>query len=180
MDAKYQLPANVRATGSAEDALKGADFILHTVPVQYSRETLKLYAQWIGDTPIISASKGIETGSLMYMSQLVPDTLGRNQRMAFLSGPSFAKELVEDIPTAVVAASEGVCVFFCACVCLFVCVYVCLCLCLWVFFFSLPFLLTTNHAKTTTCVFKSSKSFYIHACEFILLVTSLELKWAVP
>lgn len=151
MDAKYQLPANVRATGSAEDALKGADFILHTVPVQYSRETLKLYAQWIGDTPIISASKGIETGSLMYMSQLVPDTLGRNQRMAFLSGPSFAKELVEDIPTAVVAASEGVCVWVFVCVCLFVCLFVFMCVCVCVygcFFFSLPFLLTTNHAST--------------------------------
>lgn len=32
--------------------------------------------------------------------------------MAFLSGPSFAKELVEDIPTAVVAASEGLHSFF--------------------------------------------------------------------
>ncbi len=57
LDAKYTLPANVRATSSAEDALTGAQFILHTVPVQYSRATLQLYDKWIADTPIISASK---------------------------------------------------------------------------------------------------------------------------
>lgn len=107
LDAKYKLPENIRATSDPKDALNGCDYILHTVPVQYSRVTLKQYADLIGDTPIISASKGIETTSLMYMSQLVPDTLGRpNHRMAFLSGPSFAKELVECVPTAVVAASE--------------------------------------------------------------------------
>lgn len=65
MDAKYTLPANVRATSSAEDALAGADFILHTVPVQYSRETLLLYDKWIANTPIISASKCVSLTSLL-------------------------------------------------------------------------------------------------------------------
>jgi glycerol-3-phosphate dehydrogenase (NAD+) len=106
-DASYKLPPNVRASSDPNE-LRGADFILHTIPVQYSREALKKYEALglIGDTPIISASKGIESVTLMYMSQLVPDVLGRKQRMAFLSGPSFAKELVENVPTAVVAAAE--------------------------------------------------------------------------
>ena len=87
LDAQYTLPSNVRASADAEEALRGADFILHTVPVQYSRQTLQAYDKFIGNTPIISASKGIESESLMYMSQLVPDALKRSQRMAFLSGP---------------------------------------------------------------------------------------------
>lgn len=70
VDATYRLPSNVRATGDAKEALQGAHFILHTVPVQYSRITLESYKDLIGDIPIISASKGIETGSLMYMSQV--------------------------------------------------------------------------------------------------------------
>lgn len=70
------------------------------MPVQYTRVTLLAYQQWIGDIPIISASKGIESESLMYMSQLVPDVLKKQHPMAFLSGPSFAKELVEEQPTA--------------------------------------------------------------------------------
>jgi glycerol-3-phosphate dehydrogenase (NAD+) len=107
LDAKYTLPDNVQAS-SDPSVLQGADYILHTVPVQYSRQALEKYDKLglIGDTPIISASKGIESVTLMYMSQLIPDCLKRKQKMAFLSGPSFAKELVEDQPTAVVAAAE--------------------------------------------------------------------------
>lgn len=41
----------------------------------------------------------------MYMSQLVPHILGRDQPMAFISGPSFARELMSDFPTAVAVAS---------------------------------------------------------------------------
>lgn len=89
-----------RATTDPAEALQGCDYILHTVPVQYTRVTLLAYQQWIGDIPIISASKGIESESLMYMSQLVPDVLKKQHPMAFLSGPSFAKELVEEQPTA--------------------------------------------------------------------------------
>lgn len=107
VDANYKLPANVRATTDPAEALQGCDYILHTVPVQYTRVTLLAYQQWIGDIPIISASKGIESESLMYMSQLVPDVLKKQHPMAFLSGPSFAKELVEEQPTAVVVASES-------------------------------------------------------------------------
>ena len=107
LDATYQLPANVRASADINE-IATADFILHTIPVQYSRQALERYNKLglIGDTPIISASKGIESSSLMLMSELIPDVLQRPQRMAFLSGPSFAKELVEDRPTAVVAAAE--------------------------------------------------------------------------
>ena len=43
-----------------------------------------------------------------FMSDIIPEALGQPARpLAFFSGPSFAKELVEDVPTAVtVAASE--------------------------------------------------------------------------
>lgn len=106
-NANYTLPQNVKATSNGQEALEKAgrmllvfhllnlprcvyqvfvlyyplDYIIHTVPVQYSRETLTHYEKWIGDTPIISASKGIETSSLFYMSQLVPDALKRDQKV---------------------------------------------------------------------------------------------------
>jgi glycerol-3-phosphate dehydrogenase len=43
----------------------------------------------------------------MYMSELVPKALGRKQPMAFFSGPSFAKELMMQVPTAVTVAAES-------------------------------------------------------------------------
>ncbi len=58
------------------------------------------------DVPIISVSKGLEVGTGKMMSELIPDALGRRQPAAFLSGPSFAKEVMDLRPTGVVAASK--------------------------------------------------------------------------
>lgn len=102
----FTLPPNVRASTRAEDVVPQARYIVHAVPVQASREYLQRLAPLIApDTPIISSSKGLHTESLRYMSDIVPEALGRNQPMAFISGPSFAKELMQDVPTAVVVAS---------------------------------------------------------------------------
>ena len=59
-----------------------------------------------GDVPIVSVSKGLEVGSGRMMSELIPSALGRKQPAAFLSGPSFAKEVMDLRPTGVVAASK--------------------------------------------------------------------------
>lgn len=58
------------------------------------------------DVPIISVSKGLEVGSGKMMSEVITDALGRKQPAAFLSGPSFAKEIMDLRPTGVVAASK--------------------------------------------------------------------------
>jgi glycerol-3-phosphate dehydrogenase (NAD(P)+) len=56
----------------------------------------------------VSATKGIETDSLMRMSELIQSVVGRRfaPRLCALSGPSFAKEVVRGDPTAVVVASR--------------------------------------------------------------------------
>lgn len=58
------------------------------------------------EVPIISVSKGLEMGSGKMMSEVIPSALGRRQPAAFLSGPSFAKEIMDLRPTGVVAASK--------------------------------------------------------------------------
>ncbi len=63
--------------------------------------------------PIVSATKGIENDSLMFMDEVLAEELPApaRARLAFLSGPSFAKEVAAGQPTAVVIASRdaGVC-----------------------------------------------------------------------
>ena len=56
--------------------------------------------------PIISTSKGLHSELLLTMNEIIPQALGREQPCAFLSGPSFAKEIMRDMPTAVVVASS--------------------------------------------------------------------------
>ena len=58
------------------------------------------------DVPVVSVSKGLEAGTGHMMSEIIPSALGRRQPCAFLSGPSFAKEVMTQCPTGVVAASK--------------------------------------------------------------------------
>ncbi|XP_004146469.1 glycerol-3-phosphate dehydrogenase [NAD(+)] 2, chloroplastic isoform X1 [Cucumis sativus] len=105
---KHKLPINVIATTDAKAALLGADFCFHAVPVQFSSSFLESIAHHVDPhLPFISLSKGLELNSLRMMSQIVPQALS-NPRQPFvaLSGPSFASELMNKLPTAMVVASK--------------------------------------------------------------------------
>lgn len=102
-----KLPNNLRATSKPEECLPDATFIIHAVPVQYSRFFLNSVSKYIPpNTPVLSGSKGIETSSLGFMADILKECLGRDRPYAFLSGPSFAREICEEVATAVVIASE--------------------------------------------------------------------------
>lgn len=102
-----ELPTKIRATTDPEVALSDATYIIHAVPCQYSREFLKSVKKYIPpNTPVLSASKGIETSSLGFMADILKEELGEERSYAFLSGPSFAREICQGVVTAVVIASE--------------------------------------------------------------------------
>lgn len=104
---QYELPHNVRATTDAAVALESADFIVHAVPVQSSKKFLASVKDHIDEkTPILCLAKGLEVGTCEMMSEVIPAGLGRDQPLAVLSGPTFAVELMQGLPTAIVAASE--------------------------------------------------------------------------
>ncbi|WRX11471.1 Glycerol-3-phosphate dehydrogenase [Theobroma cacao] len=121
---EHKLPENVIATTDARTALLGADYCLHAVPVQvfqseatasilppvmqFSATFLEGIAEYVDPgLPFISLSKGLELNTLRMMSQIIPQAL-KNPRQPFiaLSGPSFALELMNKLPTAMVVASK--------------------------------------------------------------------------
>ncbi|KAL1349649.1 hypothetical protein HN51_026162 [Arachis hypogaea] len=104
----HWLPDNVVATTDAKSALLNADYCLHAVPVQFSASFLESVADYVDPSlPFISLSKGLELNTLRMMAQIIPQAL-RNPRQPFvaLSGPSFALELMNKLPTAMVVASK--------------------------------------------------------------------------
>jgi glycerol-3-phosphate dehydrogenase (NAD+) len=103
------LPKNIFATSHPELALHDATYIIHAVPVQYSRDFLNQIAHHVPpNVPVLSASKGIETTSLGFMADILKECLGSDRSYAFLSGPSFAREICQGVATAVVIASEDI------------------------------------------------------------------------
>jgi len=99
------LSLDIRATGDLKDAVKKARYILNAVPTQFIRRVFKDVSDSIlQDAVIISASKGIEQGTLLTASSIFQEITGR--KAAVLSGPSFAKEVIKKAPTAVTLAME--------------------------------------------------------------------------
>ena len=74
--------------------------ILHAVPVQPSPKYLRDNAKYIPEgVPIVSLSKGIHMETLGFMIDIIRDNVRPNQPVALISGPSFARELLEKQPT---------------------------------------------------------------------------------
>lgn len=100
------LPASIRATSDAADALTGACTVLLAVPSQTLRTNLVQWAPHVGDdTTLVSVAKGIELQTLMRMSQVIEQVTGANPgRIAVITGPNLASEVVDEQPAATVVA----------------------------------------------------------------------------
>lgn len=102
-----KLPQEITLTGDLRDAVLGKQLIIFAVPSQYLRKVLiNLNASFFSrDTAFVSVIKGIESGTLRRMSQVIRDELG-NIKLAVLSGPTIAHEVAVGMPAVAVMASH--------------------------------------------------------------------------
>lgn len=99
------LPDNLKVTYSIDVTVKKARYIINAVPAQFTRAVFKEALSYIPDQAIIiSASKGIERGTLLTVSSILKELSAHP--VAVLSGPSFAKEVIKKLPAAVTLAAE--------------------------------------------------------------------------
>ena len=97
-------------TGNLEEAVAGRSIVLLVTPVQVMRGVLKQLAPHIAaDAIIANASKGIELETLQTVSQICGELLGGAAltRYVALSGPTFAREVAQELPSLIVAASRS-------------------------------------------------------------------------
>lgn len=103
------LPPRLSATNDLADAVAAAaDLLVWVVPTQFSRAVLaQALPNLAPGLPVVSATKGIEVASLKLMTDVMGDLMGSEAggRLAVLSGPSFAREVVQGMPTAVAVAA---------------------------------------------------------------------------
>jgi len=100
------LPSSVRATHDAESALAGACTVLLAVPSQTLRGNLERWRGSIdGDATLVSVAKGIELETLLRMSQVIVQVVGVDpSRVAVVTGPNLASEILDEQPAATVVA----------------------------------------------------------------------------
>ena len=100
------LPERVTVTASLETALGDAELLVSAIPSHGCRAVMRAAARSVGqEVVIVSATKGIETDTLLRMSDVIAQELGSGRPVVVLSGPSFAVEVAQQLPTAVLAAS---------------------------------------------------------------------------
>jgi glycerol-3-phosphate dehydrogenase (NAD(P)+) len=100
------LSEGLKATHNIAEAVEKARCVLNVVPTQFMRPVFKEAAAHLRrDAILITASKGIEQGTLLTGHAILSETVNRD--IAVLSGPSFAKEVIEKRPTAVTLATRN-------------------------------------------------------------------------
>ena len=105
---------NLKPTNDIKEVLKDTPVICMVVPSHGFRNVFNDIVEYIEpQSRIISAVKGIENGTLMTMSQIMSEILGKAKKnsdisLSVLSGPSFAREVADGLPTAVIIGSKNI------------------------------------------------------------------------
>jgi glycerol-3-phosphate dehydrogenase (NAD(P)+) len=101
------VPDTVTVTHALGDALRDAELVVSAIPSHGCRSVLRTATPFLAARAVIvSATKGIEAGTMLRMSEVIAQEVGGAHRIVVLSGPSFAIEVARQLPTAILAASS--------------------------------------------------------------------------
>jgi glycerol-3-phosphate dehydrogenase (NAD(P)+) len=99
------IPSNVEPTPDLARTLAQTRIVLSVTPSHHTRSVYEqMRPHLTGDMAFVSATKGIENGTLLRMTEVITEVTG-SSRVATLSGPTFAKEIAQGEPAAIVIAS---------------------------------------------------------------------------
>jgi len=105
---EFIIPQNITPETSLESVVKNKSLVLVAVPTPALRNIVSKLKPFIqSDTLIVNASKGIEIDSLTPCHIIIQDTLQIPHKLATISGPTFAKEVAAQVPSAILAASKS-------------------------------------------------------------------------
>jgi len=105
------IPASVHATNDLAETLRNAEIVISVMPSNHCRRLFESMQPLLrAEMLFVSATKGLEDGSLARMTEVIVQVLSVKKklpaRIGAMSGPSFAKEVARGDPTAITIASE--------------------------------------------------------------------------
>ena len=102
----FDLPPELSATSSLEDAACEADLLIVGVPTSGFRTVLEEASEYIRPwIPVVSLSKGLERGTHLRMTQVIKEVVPGHP-VASLTGPNIATEIMSGKAAAAVVATE--------------------------------------------------------------------------
>ncbi len=105
-----ELPEDMAYTKDIAEVAKDKDILLFAVPSVFVRATARKIAPYVCDGQVIvDVAKGIEKETLFTMSEIIADEIKNPTiKLVALSGPTHAEEVVKDLPTTIISASEDI------------------------------------------------------------------------
>ncbi len=103
-----ELPKQITYTKDIKAVCCEKDILLFAVPSPFVRATARKAAPYVsGEQIIVDVAKGIEEDTLYTMTQIIADEIkDPSVKLVALSGPTHAEEVVKDLPTTIVSASN--------------------------------------------------------------------------
>lgn len=105
-----QVPSHVEITSDVKAAVEGAEVVLSVMPSHLVRRVYEQMLPFLKPAMrFVSATKGLENGTLLRMSEVIAGVVGRRfpTEVAVISGPTFAREVARGDPTALVVTSRS-------------------------------------------------------------------------
>jgi glycerol-3-phosphate dehydrogenase (NAD(P)+) len=104
------LPEGVRPTNDLAEAVSGKTVVVFAVPSQYLREVAERTAAHLSpEACLVSLAKGVENGTRKRMTEVLGEASPAHApRVAALSGPTFAREVAEGMPTGATVAARDI------------------------------------------------------------------------
>jgi glycerol-3-phosphate dehydrogenase (NAD(P)+) len=103
-----RFPPNLRVTADLAEAVRDRELVLVVTPSQRLRNQARMIAPHLAHGAIVaSASKGLELGTRLRMSQVLKEELPGHVAIAALSGPNLAMEIARGLPAAAVVAADS-------------------------------------------------------------------------
>ena len=102
---ELKMNSKIRCSNDIKEVVENADYIIHISPSKFTRNIFKSYKDYVKDKPVIICSKGFEDNTLFTLDEVLKDEMP-SVRVAALSGPSYATEVANHIPTAIILASK--------------------------------------------------------------------------
>jgi glycerol-3-phosphate dehydrogenase (NAD(P)+) len=102
------IPEGVHATNDLGEALRDSEIVISVMPSNHCRRLFQAMQPFLRrEMLFVSATKGLEDGSLSRMTEVISQVLGKGfrPRIGAMSGPSFAREVARGDPTAITIAS---------------------------------------------------------------------------
>jgi glycerol-3-phosphate dehydrogenase (NAD(P)+) len=101
----FPLNPLLKADKNIEKVISNSDIIINAIPTQSIREVMSPFGKILKNKIIVNTAKGIEKETLKLIDEIFYDITGYSGNIAFLSGPTFAEEVLSRLPTATTISS---------------------------------------------------------------------------